>query len=87
MVSFFFFKPINHFHWSYFGAKNKGCLLRKLPIIMPEHDSTMSRQVPGVKELLKIEFTMFFRAGNMTNFRGGLLAVPFLASISETNRC
>lgn len=54
---------------------------------MPEHDSTMSRQVPGVKELLKIEFTMFFRAGNMTNFRGGLLAVPFLASISETNRC
>ena len=40
-----------------------------------------------MKELLKIEFTMFFRAGTMTNFRGGLWADPFLASISETNRC
>lgn len=40
-----------------------------------------------LKELLKIQFTMFCKAGNMTNFRGGLLADLFLASISETNRC
>lgn len=66
--------PIYHFGWSYFGAKNKGCLLSKLPIIML---GAWQCQIPGVKELLKIQFTMFCRTGNMTNFRDGLWQICF----------
>lgn len=85
---FYLKSPFIHFTGAISGAENKDCLLSKLQVITHR---VQPHQIPGVKKLLKLPFTtfffFFFKAGNMTNFRGGLLANLFLASISETNRC